>query len=310
MKVIFLGTPEFAVTCLKAIYNSKHDVVAVVCQPDKSSGRGNKLCPPPAKVFAEQNNIKVYQFNKIRLEGVEVLKSLNADIMVTAAYGQILSQEIIDICPHKIINVHGSLLPKYRGASPIQTAILNGEKTTGITIMQTQAGVDTGDMLLKEEIKIEDNDTYGTLSEKLANLGSKMIVDALNKIEDNNILATPQNHEEATFTKMIKKEQETLDFNDTAQNLVNKVRAFNPSPVAKFFINGEGFKVFEMKKVEGFEKAKCGEVLYANPKQGLVIKCQDSAVEVVEFQAPNSKRMLAKSYLNGKKIQIGTIVNE
>ena len=204
MKVIFLGTPEFACECLKGILSSKHQVVCVVCQPDKPSGRGNKLCPPPAKLLALENNIPVYQFNKIRVDGVETLKSLNADIMVTAAYGQILSQEIIDICPHKIINVHGSLLPKLRGASPIQTAILHGDKTTGITIMETEAGVDTGAIYMQEQMAIDDNDTYGTLSEKLSKMGAKMVVDALDLIESGKAVKVKQNDDEATFTKMIK----------------------------------------------------------------------------------------------------------
>ena len=158
MKVIFLGTPEFGAICLNAILQSKHEVVAVVCQPDKLAGRGNKLTVSPVKALANKFNIPVYQFQKIRIDGVDTLKSIKADIMVTAAYGQILSQEIIDICPHKIINVHGSLLPKYRGAAPIQYALLNGEQSTGVTIMKTEAGIDTGDMLLKKEIKIDEFD--------------------------------------------------------------------------------------------------------------------------------------------------------
>ena len=309
MKVIFLGTPDFACACLESIIKSKHQVVGVVCQPDKPSGRGNKLCPPPTKILANKHNIPVFQFNKIRLEGVEILKSLNADIMVTAAYGQILSQEIIDICPHKIINVHGSLLPKYRGASPIQAAILNGDTKTGITIMETEIGVDTGDIMLMEEIDIVDDDTYGSLTEKLAVLGSKLIVEALDKIEDGTITKTPQNHKLATHTKMIKKDQELLDFNDTAENLVNKVRAYNPNPIARFCIGVDGFKVYGLKAVKTAENGLNGQILSANPKQGLVVKCNNGAVEVIELQAPNGKRMLAKSYLNGKKIEVGTIIN-
>ena len=175
MKVIFLGTPEFGVNVLKEIINSGHTVVGVVCQPDKPSGRGNKMVAPPVKIFAESKNLNVYQFAKIKTEGVQVLKSFNADIMVTAAYGQILSQEIIDICPYGIINVHGSLLPKYRGASPIQQAIINGDEYTGVTIMKTEVGIDTGDILISAKTKIEEDDTYGTLSEKLSILGKRTI---------------------------------------------------------------------------------------------------------------------------------------
>ena len=308
MKVIFLGTPEFACNVLKEIANSKHNVVAVVCQPDKVSGRGNKLVCPPAKILANSLNIPVYQFEKIRRDGVEVLKSLDADIMITAAYGQILSQEIIDICPHKIINVHGSLLPKYRGASPIQYAILNGETKTGVTIMQTEAGVDTGPMLLSQEVEILPNDTYGTLSEKLSIVGASLAVKALDLIEEGKDVWQAQDESKATFTKMIKQDFEYLDFNDTKENLVNKVRALNPNPVAKFVLGENTFKVFELKAVALDNcEAKNGEVVVSSSKAGLVIKCSDGYVEVVEFQAPNGKRMSAKSYLNGKKIEVGSV---
>ncbi len=308
MKVIFLGTPDFAKVCLERLINSHHKVVAVVCQEDKPSGRGNKLKSPPTKILAQQNNIPVYQFHKIRVDGVETLKSLNADIMVTSAYGQILSQEIIDICPHKIINIHGSLLPKYRGASPIQTAILNGETKTGITIMQTESGVDTGPMLLSESVEIAENDTYGTLSEKLAQIGAKLQVEALDLIESGKDVWTKQNEEDATFTKMIKPEQEILDFSDTMENLVNKTRAYNPNPVAKMKLGEDVFKVYEMKKTNLAKTGKVGQVVVSSPKQGLMIECQDGVVEIVELQAPSGKRMLAKSYLNGKKIDVGTTV--
>ena len=308
MRVIFLGTPDFAKVCLESLINSHHKVVAVVCQEDKPSGRGNKLKSPPTKILAQDNNIPVYQFHKIRVDGVETLKRLNADIMVTSAYGQILSQEIIDICPHKIINVHGSLLPKYRGASPIQTAILNGEAKTGITIMQTEIGVDTGPILLTQSVEISETDTYGTLSEKLAQVGAKLLIDALALIESGKDVWTKQNEEDATFTKMIKPEQEILDFSDTMENLVNKTRAYNPNPVAKMKIGENVFKVYEMKKTNLAKTGEISKVVVSSPKQGLMVECLDGVVEIVELQAPSGKRMLAKSYLNGKKIDIGTTI--
>lgn len=308
MRVIFLGTPDFAKVCLESLINSHHKVVAVVCQEDKPSGRGNKLKSPPTKILAQDNNIPVYQFHKIRVDGVETLKRLNADIMVTSAYGQILSQEIIDICPHKIINVHGSLLPKYRGASPIQTAILNGEAKTGITIMQTEIGVDTGPILLTQSVEIAETDTYGTLSEKLAQVGAKLLIDALALIESGKDVWTKQNEEDATFTKMIKPEQEILDFSDTMENLVNKTRAYNPNPVAKMKIGENVFKVYEMKKTNLAKTGEISKVVVSSPKQGLMVECLDGVVEIVELQAPSGKRMLAKSYLNGKKIDIGTTI--
>ena len=299
MKVIFLGTPEFAVNVLEKINTSSHKIVAVVCQPDKPNGRGNKLVPPPVKVKANELGLPVYQFEKIRRDGVESLKSFNADIMVTAAYGQILSQEIIDICPNGIINVHGSLLPKYRGASPIQMSIINGDEETGVTIMQTEAGIDTGDMLISGSLKIEDNDTYGTLSEKLSMLGANLCVDALNLIDKGEAKFIKQDELKATHTSMFKKEDTIINFNKSAKEIVNLVRG----------LNRESYKVFEAKAVEYVGDEQNGTVLLANSKKGLVIKCEGGAVEIVEMTAPNSKRMLAKSYLNGKSIELGSVCN-
>lgn len=309
MKVIFLGTPEFAVNVLEKINESSHEIVAVVCQPDKPNGRGNKLVPPPVKVKANELGLQVYQFDKIRRDGVETLKSFNADIMVTAAYGQILSQEIIDICPNGIINVHGSLLPKYRGASPIQMSIINGDEETGVTIMQTEAGIDTGDMLISGSLKIEDNDTYGTLSEKLSMLGAELCIDALNLIEKGEAKFIKQDELKATHTSMFKKDDTIINFNKSAKEIVNLVRGLNPNPIALFYLNNESYKVFEAKAVEYVGDEQNGTVLLANSKKGLVIKCEGGAVEIVEMTAPNSKRMLAKSYLNGKSIEIGSVCN-
>lgn len=310
MKVIFLGTPEFGVNVLKAINESKHSVVGVVCQPDRPSGRGNKLLAPPVKVLAKELGLPVFQFDKVSRDGVQTLKDLNADIMVTAAYGQILSQEVIDICKHGIINVHGSLLPKYRGATPIQTAIINGEEVTGVTIMKTEAGIDTGDMLLAGECKIDGQDTYGSLNEKLSVLGAELCVQALDLIEDGKANFVPQNHELATHTKMIKKEHTLINFNVSPRKIVDLVRGLNPNPIAYFVLNGESYKVFSAREVACQSTEPNGCILCANSKQGLVVKCQGGAVEIVEMTAPNSKRMLAKSYLNGKSMTVGSVCNE
>ena len=184
MKIIYLGTPEFAVAPLKAIIGSKnHEVVAVVTQPDRPVGRKNIITPPPVKVVALENGIPVFQYEKIRAEGVEDLKSVGADIMITCAYGQILSKEIIDVCPHGIINIHASLLPKYRGAAPIQYAVINGEKTTGVTVMQTEVGLDTGDIIEAFETPIGESETAGDLFVRLSNLGAEKICSVLDKIE-------------------------------------------------------------------------------------------------------------------------------
>lgn len=310
MKVIFLGTPEFGVNVLRVIHNSTHTIVGVICQPDRPSGRGHKLVAPPVKVLANELGLPVFQFEKISRDGVQTLKDLNADIMVTAAFGQILSQEVIDICPYGIINVHGSLLPEYRGATPIQTSILNGDETTGVTIMKTEAGIDTGDMIIAGTCEIATSDTYGTLSEKLSILGAGLCVQALDMIQNGTAKFTPQDHEKATHTKMIKKEHTQIDFNQTSRQIVNQVRAMNPNPIAFFTLNGENYKVFEAKVIDYHGTEPNGAILLASAKQGLVVKTSDGAVEIIEMTAPNSKRMLAKSYLNGKSLPIGSICNE
>lgn len=302
MKVIFLGSPDFSATILQALINSTHKVVGVVTQPDKPSGRGHKLMPTPVKVIAEKYNIPVYQFTKIRLEG-DALKELNADIMVTAAFGQILNQANIDITPYGILNVHGSLLPKYRGSSPIQWAVLNGEKKTGITVMKTDVGIDTGDMLISEELAILPDETAGELFDRMAVLGGKMIVQALDLIESGKAKFIPQDHSQHTYFPMLKKDMGKIDFNKTPQEIVNWCNGLNPWPLA-FIQTEEGIvKVFKAKVVDNVDKVNNGTILFADSKNGLIIKCQDGAVSLEEIQAPNSKRMRAKDYLNGRKIK-------
>lgn len=307
MKVVFLGTPEFALNVLEGIYGSHHEVVAVVCQPSKPVGRGGKVVDPPTKVFADAHGIPCFQFSKISKEGVDDLKSLNADIMVTAAYGQILSKEVLEITPNGVVNVHASLLPNYRGSSPIQWAILRGEKKTGVTIMRTNVGIDDGDMLLQEECEIGEEDTDETMFEKLSHIGSKLIVEALDLIEAGKAKFVPQG-EKFTYFPMIKKEMGKIDFDKTAKEIDCLVRAFNSWPVAHFEACGQVFKVYKTKPLSGEFSGENGEVVASSSKTGLVVKCKDGAVEIVELQAPNSKRMLAKSYLNGKKIDVGTKV--
>ena len=299
MKIVFLGSSDFSLHCLKALIEAKYQVIAVVCQPDKPSGRGNKTIPSVVKKYAIEKNIPVYQFNKIRVDGIETLKSLKPDIIVVASYGQILSQEILDIALP--INVHGSLLPKYRGATPIQTALLNGDKETGITIMKMEYAVDSGDILLQKKISIDDNDNAESLFEKMGVLGGELLVEALNLIEENKAIYIAQNPEEATYTKLIKKEDAQINFNESAGEIVNKVRAYYKNPTAYFVKDGEKLKIYKACKRDNLTKLKCGEIITANSKEGLIIKCLNGAVEILEIQAPNGKRMDAKSFLNGRK---------
>ena len=252
MKVIFLGTPDFAVPTLEALIKH-HEVVAVVTQPDKPHGRSKKLVPSPVKVFAEKNNIKVLQYEKIKLQGAEELKSFNADVMVTCAYGQILSQEILDITPVGVLNVHGSILPKYRGAAPIQWAIINGETETGITILRSEVGLDDGDILLIEKTKIRENETSEELFNRLSVLGAETIIKALEMVKTGAAIFTPQNHEIATRCKMLKPEMGKLNFNDTAKNIVNKIHGLNPWPLARVNINGTNFKLYKAHLVDDIQ---------------------------------------------------------
>ena len=307
MKVIFLGTPDFAVNTLKAILQSKHEVVAVVTQPDKPVGRSAKLTFSPVKEVAVQNGIKVLQYNKIRFEGVEDLKQCHADIMVTCAFGQILSQEIIDIAPHGIINVHASLLPAYRGAAPIQWAILNGDKQTGVTIMQTEAGIDTGDIISVSKTDIDPEETAGELFDRLSVIGANLLVKTLDDIQAGKATFTPQNHQLATHVKMLKKEDGIIDFKRNSESIYNHVRGMNPWPCAFTYLNGKSLKVFKaevVKNIKVNENAPCGSVLVADNKNGLIVKTLDGAIRLCQIQAEGGKRMKDVEYLLGHKIPL------
>lgn len=317
MKIIFLGTPDFAVPTLKNLI-AHHEVVGVVTQPDKPVGRSGKLMPSPVKIEALKNDIPVFQFNKIRREGEEPLKALNADIMVTCAYGQILDEKILNLTPNGVYNVHGSLLPKYRGASPIQWSIINGEKETGITILKSGIGIDDGPTIYAKALEIGEEETAGELFERLSILGAECIIEALKLIESGNFELIPQDESKATHCKMFKADFGKLDFSKTAYELVNFVRGLNPSPIAYFKLNGARFKVFKAKAVDKeflntfgvkFEDLQIGEIALARVKQGLFIKANDGYLSILEIQAENSKKMDIKSFLNGKKIEERILVD-
>ena len=305
MKIIYLGTPEFAVAPLKAIIGSQnHEVVAVVTQPDRPVGRKNIITPPPVKVVALENGIPVFQYEKIRAEGVEDLKSVGADIMITCAYGQILSKEIIDVCPHGIINIHASLLPKYRGAAPIQYAVINGEKTTGVTVMQTEVGLDTGDIIEAFETPISESETAGDLFVRLSNLGAEKICQVLDKIEKGEITPQKQDESKAFVVKTIKKEDALIDFSKSALEIKNLINGMNPWPIAYTFANGKKLKIYRAVTVDA--SGSVGEVIKADKK--LYIACGDGAIEVLELQEEGGKVMNALSYLNGRKLKVGDLL--
>ncbi|MBE5756876.1 MAG: methionyl-tRNA formyltransferase [Clostridiales bacterium] len=303
MRIVYLGTPDFAVLPLQKLIDEGYDIVAVCTNKDKPVGRKQILTACPVKECAIKNNLEVLQYDKIRVEGVEDLKKLNADLFITCAFGQILSKEILDIPKYGTFNIHGSLLPKYRGSSPIQWAVLNGEKETGITIMRTDIGIDTGDIIYQEKIAVDENETSGELFDRLSVLGADCIIKALKLLENGKITYQKQDEKEATLTKMLKKEEAKINFENNTDSIHNFVRGMNPWPVAFTEYNGEIIKVFKTKK--GSSKGKAGEILTANPKDGLEIATLDGSIFIIELQKAGGKRMLATDFLRGNKINEG-----
>lgn len=307
MKIIFLGTPDFSAHVLKALIDSRHEVVGIVTQPDKPCGRGHKLMPSPVKVLAEANSIPVYQFNRISKECAP-LKDLNADIMVTAAYGQILRQNVLDLTPKGVINVHASLLPKYRGSSPIQWCIIKGETQTGVTIMKTDIGVDTGDMILSKSLTIGETETAGELFDRLSVLGKDALLEALDLIEEGKETYTKQDESKMSHYPMLDKDSGKIDFNMTSRDIVNLCRGLNPWPIAFVSLNeNDRLKVYKASKVDIDSNAKVGTVLASDSKNGLIVKCSDGAVSLDIIQTAGTKAMPAKDYLRGRKLQISNL---
>ena len=308
MKVIFMGTPHYGAIVLQKLIESRHEVVAVVCQPDKPVGRKQILTPPETKVLAKEHNIPVYQFRKIRIDGVEALKNIDADIMVTAAYGQILSQEILDITKFGVYNVHASILPKYRGSSPIQWSLINGEKEIGVTILKTLAGLDNGPILLTKSLPISDADTVESLMQKLGELGADLMLDGLDMLESGKYELKAQNEEEMTYFPMLKKENSNIDFSKSSREVFNFVRGMAEWPVAITNVCGNIIKVYSATPVSYLAEREyqAGEVVCATSKLGLIVKCGEGFVRLNDIQPQNSKRMKDTDFLNGKKIAVGT----
>ena len=308
LKVVFMGTPEFSVPILESLIELT-DVVLVVSQPDKEVGRKRVLTPSPVKACALSHGIEVFTPNKIR-EEYEYVLNKKPDIIITAAYGQIVPKQMLIYPDYGCINVHGSLLPKYRGASPIQTAIMNGDKTTGITLMYMEEGLDTGNIIHAKEIDIDPNDTYGTLSEKLSILGRDLLVKTLPVIFEGENFDIPQNDDEATHTVKIKREDERLDFNKTALELHNFVRALNPTPLANILVNGEEWKVITT-EVGTETKEKTGTVVAVN-KDSFEIACSDATLVIKKIKPAGKKEMLVRDFFNGfnKDSLKGVVVNE
>ncbi|MBR3741497.1 MAG: methionyl-tRNA formyltransferase [Clostridia bacterium] len=302
MRVVFLGTPEFGVPSLKALVEAGYEVVGVFTQPDKPKGRGNKMLPSPVKVCAQEYDIPVFQPVKIRVDGVDDLHALAPDLCVTAAFGQILSQEVLDIPKIGTVNVHSSLLPKYRGSAPINWAIIEGETVTGVTTMMTDKGLDTGDILLKKEVPILPGETAEELTVRLAPIGAELLIETIRRIEAGNCPRVKQNEVEASYFPMLKKEMGDIDWTLPAEKIVNLVRGLTPWPGTSFIWgDNETVKVWKAETAEnpGFAT---GSIIAADAKQGLVIAAGENAVRVIELQAPGGKRMNAKDYLRGHPV--------
>lgn len=326
MRILFMGTPDFALESLKALYEAKYDIIGVVTNVDKPKGRGMKMVASPVKEYALEKKLQVYQPVKVRNnpEFLEEVKKLNPDLICVVAYGKILPQELLDIPKYGCVNVHGSLLPEYRGAAPIQWAVLNGDKKTGVTTMFMNAGMDTGDMILKEEVEIGDDETTGELWDRLKMIGANLLIKTVKEIENGTATRTKQ-PEEGTMAPMLSKEMAKIDWeNKTAQEIKNLVRGLNPIMGAYTFLDGKKIKFWKVQTLtenellEKFQELKeykyhlnkmqAGTVLFSDEKKGLFIKANEGILQVLEIQGENSKRMAISDFLRGNKIDVGYIL--
>lgn len=320
MNIVFMGTPDFAKESLKEITEAGYNILAVVTNPDSKSGRGMKLVPSKVKEYSIEKGFRIYQPEKIKRneEFIQEIKGLNPDIICVVAYGKILPKEILDIPKYGCVNVHGSLLPKYRGAAPIQWSIINGDKITGITTMYMDIGMDTGDMILKEEIEIGENETTGELWEKLSIVGGKLLVKTLKKIE-NGTAPREKQGDDFSVAPMLDKEMSKILWGDkTAVEIKNLVRGLNPIMGTFSYLNDKKIKFWKVdvtnttnlknRKIEIENKEFIpGEVVYSDEKKGLFINTKDGIIEVLEIQGENAKKMQINDYLRGNSIETGEI---
>ena len=305
MKIIYAGAPAFSVMPLAALQDAGFEVAAVVTQPDKPTGRKAVLTPTPLKSFALSRDIPVLDFAKIR-DHIAELKEIGADAMVTCAYGQILTQQVLDSFPAGVYNIHTSLLPRWRGASPVQHAILAGDKETGVTVMRTDIGLDTGDILLQEKIEISLSDTAATLSERLSQMGAKLIVAALRAVQEGTAVFRRQLQEGATLCKKICKEECLVDFSKPAEELSCLIRAMSPEPLAFSRLHGKLVNFYFAEAAEGDAEGACGEVVRAD-KTGIYVKTGRGILKISELQQEGGKKLKAADFVNGRKISVGDV---
>ena len=306
-----MGTPDFAVPSLRALIDEGYEVVGVFCQPDRPKGRGHKLAACPVKELAQSAGIPVFQPERIkREEGVAMLKSCAPDLCVTAAFGQLLSQEILDIPPLGTINVHSSLLPRHRGSAPINWSIIKGDQVTGVTTMFTDKGMDTGDILLTRETPIGRTENAGELTDRLAVMGAQLLIETIRALEAGTLLRIPQDHEAATYEPKMDKELGRIDWSRPAQELDWLVRGTTPWPGAFTPLGEQTIKVFELTILDGAASGAPGEIIAADAKRGLVVSCGDHDVLLAQIQMPGAKRMNAKDYLRGHTMETGVCLGK
>ena len=323
LRILFMGTPDFAKESLEALYNAGHEIIGVVTNPDRPKGRGMKMIASPVKEFAIEKNIPVLQPEKVT-EIKEILVQLNPDLFCVVAYGKILPKDILEIPKLGSINVHGSLLPKYRGAAPIQWAVLNGEKTTGVTTMYMDEGMDTGDIILKREVEIGEDETTGELWEKLTKIGGEILVETVKQIENGTAPRIPQGAD-FTMAPMLNKEMSKIDWeNKTAKEIKNLVRGLNPIMGAYSNLNEKKLKIWKVESIETnqfteehpefaaymsrFNEIMGGTIIYSDIKNGLYVKSKDGMVILKEVQAENAKRMPIQDFLRGNSIEVGEVL--
>lgn len=312
MNIVFMGTPDFAKESLKSIYEAGHNIIGVVTNIDKPKGRGMKLQPSEVKAYALEKGLKIYQPEKVRKneEFREEIEALKPDVICVVAYGKILPKSILEIPKYGCINVHGSLLPKYRGAAPIQWAVLNGDKTTGITTMYMDVGMDTGDMILKREVEIGEDETTGELWDRLAKIGGELLVETLEQIEKGTAPREKQG-DDFSVAPMLSKEMAKIDWdNQTAQEIKNLVRGLNPIMGAYTYLKGKKIKFWKVTiateneiMADNRDSLKNGTVIVSNPRDGLFIKTKEGILKVLEIQGENARRMAIQDFLRGNTVE-------
>ncbi len=306
MRIVFMGTPDFAVPSLQALIDAGHDVCAVYTQPDKPQGRKQILTAPPVKTLALEHDIPVFQPNTLKNEDEQArLRELAPEVIIVVAYGKLLPKAVLDIPPHGCINVHGSLLPRWRGAAPIQWAVIAGDEMAGVTTMQMAEGLDTGDMLLTYETKVGEKETAGELFDRLAQSGAELLTQTLVKLDE--ITPRPQDDAQSCYAHMLDKQMAVIDWSKSAHEIDCLIRGLNPWPIALTTLSGERLKVFAAEKAAG--NGEPGTVLEADPKKGLTVACGEGALKLIEIQLVGGKRMKATDFLRGHAIEVGTKLN-